>query len=524
MNSTPRVCTHAVTHHHGACAACDQVWAPRWVGKFSPRRSGEAPKRQAFGVAPPCFRDAATGRRRSLFSASILLALVFTLLSLFSSLSAFAQPETDALPAAIRYENVRDPDDIQEAQAFATTWLAENAGFLRRYRVLRANNPTLPLRPVVPITHVGDDIPRNIRWVTQSLVAAGYDVDVKLINEDVALDELEAQRAESAERLSVMRYGAEAESVRSEALSPGYRDSAMVPAPAEAAAAHSSAFQIARTRIHEMFGRMRLRGRELIGTPLGFTLWPKLDLDAATVRADRRNAYINTSIAIVTTATGFAMRGVDVVPILRACVGTGFWVYINIANGTKLSKFMGQGTILREVVTKAGEIRWAIDKNPFFSRVVVYARSMIANAIVFSCLYGPDDAFDEGRLVVAATNSLFTLFSRFWFEEWLQKHQATTDVDGKLVTEEGQHAPQQTARYRFWFENINGLMKVMHLAGVPYANMIFPASGIVGAYFNARKTWPSAVRSFRRFIGWASGATPKNCATYLETPKTGAAT
>jgi hypothetical protein len=111
---------------------------------------------------------------------------------------------------------------------------------------------------------------------------------------------------------------------------------------------------------------------------------------------------------------------------------------------------------------------------------------LIANAIFMWGAFGAERTFSADGMKLMAVNAFFTLFSRFWFEEWLANRQAKTLKDGTVVVEAGQHSPKTTMRLRNIFEFANGLMKNLSLAQVPYVQWIFPAMGVAGVL---KATW-----------------------------------
>jgi hypothetical protein len=328
----------------------------------------------------------------------------------------------------------------------------------------------------VVILHVGNELPRELKWVIAHLEKADFKTEVQLVTKDQLESQLTNETEDSVKRLELVDYE-----------NPETREF------------------VAQTRLNvrEAASRTALALKYIFGMPNGFTLWIRMKSSPEDKARDMKSAHFQALQAGLSVALSLYVKHLNgaELNIVRPALGIAAWVWINLYKARAISEWMGQG----RMVTESRPGVWKVVKHPLFLRLAVFGRSLLSNAIFMWGAFGYETAFSKAGIASMAMNSFFTLFSRYWFEEWLANRQARTLKDGTVVVEEGQHTPKTTMRLRNIFEFANGMLKNLNLAHVPYIEWVFPAMGMAGIIKTAydKRRWP--LRQGERLANWLMG-------------------
>ena len=308
-------------------------------------------------------------------------------------------------------------------------------------------------RPVVTVYHVGNEIPDQVKWMAMMIDQRGYKVDLQLITFAEALEK-SYQRSDALHKIVAARYGA----------------------------------------ITDSDADLRQRLRYLFGVPGGFTLWPKV-----TQSKDSKNDEIKSALRqmligglSLTVSFYFSHSHPGLARALVPAVVGSAWIGFNFLFNTQLTEFFNQGMHV-EPKKKGGG--FAVGRSKLLNKFTIYGRSIITNSLILSSAMAVGisprfDWFPAPSYLIAplaiVTNSFISLFSRFFFEEWIGSKKATVLQSGEVVVEEGQFSPKFATRLREFFETGNGLAKNGDLVGIPMAKWVFWGMGVVGIIKSAQ--------------------------------------
>ena len=324
------------------------------------------------------------------------------------------------------------------------------------------------------VVHMGETLPEELQWVVLELEKAGHQVVVKQVTEKQVLFNIEVDAAESKKFYKRMSYD-------------------------------SQELQIVETAKKEHVGildRAKLYVKKLFGIPKGFTYWFKIKRNAKQIAADA--SFTAMQMAMAGTSVGLTFYNLSKAPggedinYVAASAAIAAWHGLNMFYLNNVVALFGQG----RAINKISDDEWKVTKNVALIRTLSFVRSMISNYILMLAAFGPETALSTTSLKVSVVNSFLTLFSRFWFDELSAKKQATIGRDGAVEIKKGQWSPMKMTVIRNVFEVVNGVLKNLHLVGVPGMNWIFPASGAYGliktGYQERKDYWPKIKNMFRR--------------------------
>jgi hypothetical protein len=201
------------------------------------------------------------------------------------------------------------------------------------------------------------------------------------------------------------------------------------------------------------------------------------------------------------------------VSILQAVIVCSAWVWINVYNNRLVANWFNQGKSIMLTSPKNFEIV----QNPWLVRFGIFLRSMIGNTLFLWAAFGFDHAFSLPGLGISATNSLTSLFSSFWFEEWISSKQGMIKSNGDVLVTKNSWSTKKVGTARTIFYTLNSFAKFANLLHVPYVSWVFPASGFYGVL---RMIWNNryeSVRKIKRLTLWLTQQTYKftQCQTLL---------
>ncbi len=432
------------------------------------------------------------------------------LLCLFVSLTAWASE------APIRLEGYH-LTSMDEADAYAK----------KIAKAYLAEFSALPVQqwPTIPVVHVGDEVPTRIRWVVEYLNRLHIPVDFQHIKEEHVLEKL----GELEARVAQEGHGSRADvaNITSEPF-----DEAMGVALGELAREDRGLCQ-----------RIRQRTREFFKLQNGFTLWQKVTLNGK--QRVQLIKQVVTQVALGSTTYFLTLCASDQSPELwRGTAVFASWIALNMYFARNIQELQSQGRTLREVrppeaLTERDPRRegyYRVEVAPLFQRTGILIRSVVSNFIFLAGAYGFEAWTTPSLVAIAFTNSFFTLFSRFYFEEWIANHAARVQKDGTVLNpaplptgtpfrerfrafRAGPHSQEATNSLRFWLELGNGILKNMHLIDVPGGRYLFYGFGGLGIYANMRDSTSSLRRWVRNLKKRMRGEPIESrCKTWLLRP------
>ncbi len=416
------------------------------------------------------------------------------------------------LPTTLRADTVQitGVDTLTEAETFARQYMSNNPEYF-------GDAVTRNERPIVQVLHLGDEIPNTTRWIILYLEAHGAKVQIETLTQAGFEAELQTQRQAAIEQVQEL-------AVAEDPLSLSVRQQIYAQeTPTQ------NDLQILIQNIRKLYNRAFLPARSLLGIPKGLTLWPQIKMKEEDRTRETRSAVFQSFVAAGQIAVTFSIKeNIDVSNVIGAATTLGTWVFFNFYNMTRFNAIMGQGLTINRVGTQ----NFAVDRSVLTSRFLGYGRSILTNSLILIGAFGVpaliNSGFDSAWNTIMTpengarvlTNAFFSLFSRFWFDEWLIRNQATRLPDGRIVVEEGQHTPQQTNRYRTVFEIVQGVFKTMNLIGVESLGWVFPVSGMWGlareAYAKRFGIWAGGQRLVQRMT---RSRVNQECSTLLVSPR-----
>lgn len=328
--------------------------------------------------------------------------------------------------------------------------LADAEGYAKK---LLSDATCLPASCEFEIYHFGSRIPQQLEWIAEAIGQTGRKVNIVRVSAEEMAAQLDGEKTASERVIAQLSYDAQSGSER-------------------------QATQALTRESNGIFARAKRTLKRFFGIPNGFTLWVKFKHSVESLSATQGLALRQTGLAALSMGGAMYLASQTTPEINRIAptIALSAWVWLNMRFVQETTAVFGQARTLKYV----GEGRYEVTRGVALNRALSFVRSVLTNAIVMTAAFGPESAFSPTGLALNLNNSVMTVFSKFWFDEWVTSKQATLKPDGTVVVEPGQWSPTQLARRREVFEFFNGLAKNLNLLGVPGVSWIFPASGIYG--------------------------------------------
>ena len=392
----------------------------------------------------------AAGRHREFLAR---VSLVFALL--LPAGAALASESAQVSVPEITLQNLGSGEDAEQSADRLIRELRELAGVdgaatgpLPNAALGGRDNPLL-------ILHVGEAIPRELKWVLLKLDAAEIRFDAKLVTPA----EIDAEVAAAAEQgapefLQELRYAAGAEQ-SSSFLSDWARS--------EGTSSGSERLGFAQ--------KVRLKIRQTLGLAHGLTYWAHVPRTEQIRKFDFDKGLQSGGIAAfnVSVATylhhmgGDAMSAAAIGEMVRSAGTIGVWVFANMYHFRAMHEVMSQGKTLSEP-DASGRVK-VVASTPFFW-TTNYLRSMLSNAFIKVSASGSDalawDVFWRSHW-----NSFAGVFARSKIDKWISDRTPTRrDAEGNLVVLPGQWSAEVAGRVNFWWNNVYGFLKNLQFLGL----------------------------------------------------------
>lgn len=381
-------------------------------------------------------------------------------LSVWGALDFEVKAEDSSSSPAVAGFNI---PDLAAADSFGREFVTQ---YLRKYGHLPPAE-----RPRVSIVHVGNYLPRQLRWIRTHLAKAKIEIKG---NSPQLLD---ARQFEE----SVARYAQYPEAFR---LAYG----------AESTPEALAGTQVVPVDAHTVAQRTRLLSRWLFGMPEGLpagVTFLETDLPAEDRKnniklANQQSLIGGTNLAVAFYVKSLAERaqGHDSgnIHYVTGGVVLAMWIWVNMYKNLWLGNYTGSGIDAPESRDANGNPQWLEEQGMLFFRTSRFLISFATFIFVPIAVYW-DQAFTPSTVGVAFTTALMSLVSRTFGDEWINRRQkgvARQNEDPTVLKTEfkkdfrerlrafwrGPHSTNTTRKTRAWWEVINAMFTNLHLINV----------------------------------------------------------
>jgi hypothetical protein len=291
------------------------------------------------------------------------------------------------------------------------------------------------------IYHIGNSIPKQLRWILIHLEAAHIPFKLELITEA----EFKAQSSQIKEILKLEYDGGLKQTEESEAIS-----------------------------------KAGLFLRKMFGTPEGLTAWLRFkqlfDLRPAHATLATASALVAGPLIAFTFYLDPKAGSMELAPI-RAGIAWAAMTWVYIYNGPYFNEIMSQmKTVKKDIYGKV--VATDSRTGTIISNTV---RSSFFNAAVIVATYGLDSLFSSFRFFASAQNTIIHLFARLPIDDLIAKKKPTLNDDGSVDSSKGRWSLKKWIVIDLLTTISFSIPKIMHLLNVaPWSNNLYYAMGTLG--------------------------------------------